>query len=505
MSFQKSRYRPQSYSYRRNYSRRGGKNYKPLITFLIGLVFVGWLGFKVVSFFAGNDISDSAEATIEVKEGTAEFALGGTKEELWTKALSGQKLLQGDKLKTGGNGVVAVNVLGSTLFLKPETEILFTKLLQNDEGQKNIEIALNKGEIWTKVVEDDFQDESSSFVISAKNSKTYARGTIFDIYTSENKDVIRLIHGKVDVDVYDPATKKVKNIVIGEGQKLVVDDTTYNKAEAGDIVLETNDTDFIQSEWNLENLEQFKPQEAAKIRGEIEKATKKIKSPDESDLIDPEIESPTILEPEDGVHVSADEELIVISGTVPENIFQVSVNGYTLTKFQPGDRKWSYFASRKFGTMVPGENKYSVKAIRRDGKESKPAEITIFYDGFNTPQSGDVSRNFRDLEVRKLDALNTFKAPEILKPVRLNPDDAYQTSSEVVVISGIVDPKTNRVEVNGFQLRKFKPGDTDFSYIANAKYGNMKKGENVYEVVAYGPDGKKASSSIKIIYTPLEL
>ncbi len=502
MSLDRSRYRPQSYSYRRNSRRRSGKNYKPLFLFLLTILVIGWLGIKVVHFFAGNDLSQSAEAVLEIKDGTAEFALGNTEKELWTRADSGQTLLQGDKLKTSGNGIVEIRILGNAIFVKPETELEFTKLISKEDGQKNIEISLKKGEIWTKVVGDDFADDKSSFVVSAKNSTTYVHGTIFDVKTSETEDIIRLIRGKVDVDVHEFGGEGVKNVVIGAGQKLVVNDETYEKAVNGDIVLEPNDKEFIQSEWNLKNLEQFDPQETAKIRGEIEKSAEKIKSTSENELVDPEIEPPVILSPQNEEHIPASEDLVIISGTVPENIFQVVVNGYTLTKFEPGDRKWSYVASKKFGTLVPGENKYTVKAVRRDGKESKPAEVVVFYDGFAKPKVEDISRNFRSIDERKLDE---FKAPDILKPIRRNGEDAYQTSSEVVMISGIVDPKTNRVEVNGFQLRKFKPGDTEFVYIANAKYGNMKKGENVYEVVAYGPDGKKASSSIKIIYTPLEL
>jgi len=505
MSFQKSRYRPKSYSYRRNVRRGGGKNYKPLILFVLALAIIGWLGYKIVNFFAGNAISQSAEATLEIKQGTAEFALGGSENELWTRASSGQNLLQGDRLRTTGNGIASLDILGSSIFLRENTEIEFLELLQDSEGRKNIQIALNKGEIWTKVVEDDFADEkNSSFVISAKNSKTYARGTIFNITTTDKEDIIRLSRGKVDVDIFETDGSGIKNIAVGVGQKLVINENTYNKADNGDIVLEQNDDNFIKSEWNIGNLEQFYPQEAAKIRGEIEKIADRTESTSENELVDPEIAMPVIIFPEAGAHIAAAEDLVIIKGTVEDGIFQVSVNGYTLTKFQPGDRKWSYFASKKFGTMLPGENKYTVKAIRRDGKESATTSITIFYDGFNTPKANDISRNFRDIEARKIDVSN-FRAPDILKPVHLDLSQPYQTSSEVVMISGIVDPKTNRVEVNGFQLRKFQPGDTDFSYIANAKYGNMKVGENIYNVTAYGPDGAKSSSAINVIYTPIEL
>ena len=113
MSLSKSRYRPQSYSYRRNSRRGGGKNYKPLIIFILSLAVIGWLGYKIVNYFAGNSAKQSAEASLEIKQGTAEFTLGGSEKELWTRASSGQSLLQGDKLKTTGNGIVSLDILGS--------------------------------------------------------------------------------------------------------------------------------------------------------------------------------------------------------------------------------------------------------------------------------------------------------------------------------------------------------------------------------------------------------
>ena len=471
---------------------------------MLGLVGVFFLGSKIINIFTTDNLENSAEAVLEVKQGIAEFSLSGGEDDFWTKANSNQTLLQGDKLRTNGNGVVGVKIFGSNIFLKPETEIEFSELTQTKKGEKNVDIKLLSGEIWGKIVEDDFSsEEDSHFIVTAQNSKIYARGTIFGISTNSRRDVIRLSRGNVDVDVSNE-DGEVKNIVVGVGQKLIVDEETFDKVKNGDNVLEINDTEFVQSEWNLSNLEQFYPQEAAKIRGEIEKSAQKTNSTSENENIDPDIESPIILSPASESHIPASEDLVVVEGTVGESVFQVTVNGYTLTKFQPGDRKWSYVASRKFGTMLPGENKYTVTAIRRDGKESAPTSVVVFYDGFNETDATKVSQNFKDSGVTKLD-LNNFKKPEILKPIRIDLTQPYQTSSEVVTISGIVDPKTNRVEINGFQLRKFQPGNTNFSYIANAKYGNMKKGENIYEVVAYGPDGKKSSSSIKIIYTPIEL
>ena len=101
--------------------------------------------------------------------------------------------------------------------------------------------------------------------------------------------------------------------------------------------------------------------------------------------------------------------------------------------------------------------------------------------------------------------IDEFKAPVVTRPAIIDEGEPYQTSSDIVTIMGIVDPKTNGVEVNGFRLKKFQPGQTEFSYIANARYGNMEEGENVYEITAFGPDGKKAVKTITVVYTPVNL
>ncbi len=102
-------------------------------------------------------------------------------------------------------------------------------------------------------------------------------------------------------------------------------------------------------------------------------------------------------------------------------------------------------------------------------------------------------------------SINDFSAPVILKPTVLSHDEPYQTSAPVVTISGLVDPKTNAVEINGFRLKKFTPGQTEFQYIANANYGNLKTGENTFKITAFGPDGKTAETEIKIHYSPILL
>ncbi|NJP03806.1 hypothetical protein HC823_00825 [Candidatus Gracilibacteria bacterium] len=61
---------------------------------------------------------------------------------------------------------------------------------------------------------------------------------------------------------------------------------------------------------------------------------------------------------------------------------------------------------------------------------------------------------------------------------------------------------TNAVEVNGFRLKKYTPGEKIFRYTANANYGNMQEGENIFEIIAFGPNDQRSKTAIKVAYQP---
>ncbi len=67
----------------------------------------------------------------------------------------------------------------------------------------------------------------------------------------------------------------------------------------------------------------------------------------------------------------------------------------------------------------------------------------------------------------------------------------WQTTDTKVTISGIVPPKTKAIIVNDYELKKFVPGDAGWSYVASLEFGNLKKGENVYNIYVVDFSEKK--------------
>jgi hypothetical protein len=58
----------------------------------------------------------------------------------------------------------------------------------------------------------------------------------------------------------------------------------------------------------------------------------------------------------------------------------VVVNGYALSKFQPGDTSWTYFANENGGNLNPGLNSYQVYATDPAGNKSDVTTFTITYN-----------------------------------------------------------------------------------------------------------------------------
>jgi len=494
--------------HRRKYRSAGRrKNWLPLLVFcaIIGLFL--WAIVHFISILLVSHQSNSLSAEIQILKGNAEFTL--EENQNWTPAYSEQKFFAGDSVRTKTNTRISLKITGGDIiFLDQNTELKFSQLEQKASNRKNIVLKLKQGQLWAKISDDNLIKESkSSFEIQTNRLNLHIRGTIFALSTEPKEDTIRLIRGNVDVDVLD--NKEVENVKVGVGQKLTISKDTFNKLKKGEEVLKIIDSDFIESEWHIQNLGKFYPQEAAQIRRKIEiSASQKIKQSEENKMeaSDDRLTPPEILSPKNEAHIPSDTEVVKIEGTAPPEATQIVVNGFTLTKFQPGDRKWSYFAAKKFGTLVPGENSFSVYAISRDGKKSEAASVIVFYDGEEplqkTPESIPSKKAPSNIDIDK------FVAPTIIGPAIIANEGVYETSSDVVTITGTVDPKTNTVKVNGYKLKKFQPGDTEFTYIASSRYGsrsNLKEGNNKYEILALGPDGKSAATVVRIIYTPVEV
>ena len=464
-------------------------NNKNTITGLV-LVFLILFGIKSIFF---NTHPEAEAASINAQKGSTQFSLENS--DSWTFLQDSIDLFAGDKFKTLGNGNAAMNFFGgNSIFVKENSEISI-QTLEKTDNSKTAVIKIISGEIWTNVAE---KDENTSIIIQTEHQNILPDVGVFAISNESGIESIATIKGSGKSQIRQSTGNET--ISLSENTQIQIDSSNFDSVNNDSIAEFQTDIPqtFLDSDWHLENLGTFFPTEALELRQKIDEKKEAQNNNQIAATIteNPSIASPKITSPAQNLEISAEEDSVQIEGIAPENTYQISINGYTLTKYQPGDQKWLYFASTKFGTMVPGLNEYSVIATTRDGQKSAPAKVTVNYKG------ADIApKTFSQIN----EEANAFSVPEISSPVGLTTAAPWETSSSIITIKGTVPKETNKVTVNEFALRQFKIGSGEFSYIANAQYGNFVKGNNLYVVKAYGPDGKTSETSINIIYTPISL
>lgn len=105
--------------------------------------------------------------------------------------------------------------------------------------------------------------------------------------------------------------------------------------------------------------------------------------------------------------------------------------------------------------------------------------------------------------------LGTFSDPKILKIGGQSWDPSMSEKGIIVKTSpvkveGVVSGASS-VVIDGYTLQKFIPqkGNESFVYSLKPEFGNLKEGENIYEVYALSPDGLKSSLvRFKVMYEP---
>ncbi len=513
--------RRRSRRYRRSaHLRRRRHNWTPLIVFVCVVGFFLWALFQFFSLLFANVRTEISSAQLEILQGRGEFRLSNENSS-WTPAFSGQNFVEGDQLQTARNARFKLDFFDDHhLYLDENSNIELLKLETKSSGKFTAHWRLNQGQLWANIDSTAWAsaEDKPDIKIYTPRSIINVTGTTFNVNVSDEGDALKLIKGGVQLDLLDVNQEIDNRVTVSVGQQILVNEETLSLVEPGS-ALEIIEPEFLESEWHLANLEAFDPEGVAMTREKIqarnapavtENSEEEATEPFESDSpLNPDLAAPVILSPAQDAVIPASQTSIALEGTAPEQAIQIQVNGYTLSKFQPGDRKWTYFAATKFNTLKPGNNTYQIIAIDRQGQRSEVTELKLTYEGTVIAQTPSSPVTANDSAANIEAVIKEFPAPVVTTPALFadDPDATYQTSADRVTLFGQVPVGTNAVKVNGFQLRKFKPGDTKFQYtaIALGANGNMQEGENTYTIQALGPDGKFSETKARVFYSPLNL
>lgn len=468
-----------------------------LIMICTGVIVV--LGYQLWTTIQGGE--NENDIYVYIAQGNAKILPWGAGE--WERAYNGTRLLQEDSIKTQSGGRVVVELFNDHYVrLDQKTEVSFSNIKKSGDGYE-IDIKLREGRIW---INDNKNSETPvKFIVSTNHTMVRTISTIYEVEQLAEIEAVRVIKGDILTDIMvdsDGRAQKVETLNIGVGQQAVLtakEIEAYRNRRMPSVVDALSD-DFRNSsfyKWNM--AEDQHPSDFSLSAGNVDSmmfddaATGDVALEEEGDLAKPEITTPSTLT------FATPESSLTIRGTTvvltEKMMVDVETGGetqtYELNLYVPGGTEWSFAVSQAAGTLNPGINTYKFYALGKDGAKSGKTELVVNYqsDEVDTEEDDDT-----DLD------LGALVAPEV---ETYNGSDSNVVDVDSVKVVGSVSG-AKEINVSGYTLSAFKPGDTTWIYYAKESLGNLDPGENTFTVTAIAPDGSKKSTTFTITYNKTE-
>lgn len=474
---------PHSTSYHHRPHPRSSYLLPFLSIIILGLIVV--LVFQMVDYFQEKRIRAlENKASVAVVAGRAEMKIWGVDQ--WTSALDGSILNEGDMIRTvPGSRIILTLLNGNVIRLHGDTEVELTALKSRD-SQDEASFLLKSGDLWLKRTEK--ETVRSAFKVETSHLEVTSIGTIFHV-SSGSRESVRVLDGKVSVavkvlDTESNRKRIAETLEVALGQEVSLSATDINDLQNKKPLqlLALLSDDFRESEWYKWNREQdASGQVGVTVADAVEKKEgaplllppPSVEPPPHevtAVLSAPEILTPLVTER------TTKSGNVLITGTVSSATEKIEMTtyiagkaeSYVLQKYKAGSEPWTYVASREYGNLVPGENRFTVVAVGKDGAQSDATEFTIFYDKPKEPAD--------------------LAAPVV---VSFNDTSSSETMEDSVKVSGTIGKGIVKIFVNDFALTRYVPDSGVWVYYAKTVYGNLKEGENEYSVYGMDYDGNK--------------
>jgi len=514
--------------------KRGSKEF--LWPFLL-IIFVGIIIVLAIqlfcNFFDQREIELKNKIYLYLDQGTATILPWGATE--WTKAYSGQLVLEGDRMEIGpsSRGVLSF-YNGTVVRLDTDSSLEIKKIIAGDTSDE-LDLTLQNGRIWLNMVES--SEQNLNFVVETDNLRITSYGAIFEIGLSDRESV-RVTEGEVLVEVLEPESNRevvLEQVKVGVGQQVDITASDLEQMVARQPVslLEANDNDWETSDWYVWNSSQDVDPTVYEVTEPVatpEEATSTTETPVET--TEPVVENtvPVIaitFPTENPYTLPAGETLVTIEGTASASTASVTVtnydeNGvasaYTLQSYVAGATTWKYNAFYGYGNLREGRNRFTIVARNEDDLPSTSLELIVEVpEGAFTAleEEAEAAAEAETTETTTEDVTTEDTSTEepatedttvpastgvVSTPfVTLLNDEAapgtwpYTTTAVEVLIEGTVGPEAVAVYVNDFKLTKFVAGSGAWNYYAKLDFGNYKIGDNSYTVYAEDAAGNRSA------------
>jgi len=391
----------------------GGGTFKFIFPFLL-LIVIGIMavfGLKLIySYFLAGD---KDAVFLYVVEGQAQIKLWGTED--YVKAYDGTRILQGDEVFVAKDSRVVVEFFDGTIVrLAGGTDVVFNEIYKDRSGLE-VQVVLASGDVW--VNKTSLSGANTNFYVLTDNVlvQPVEVGAIFGVGNVGGIEVVRVVRGSVDIDVYsENGGTTVDHITVEEGSQALFDREKLErfwKFQAPNVV-EDISVRFVESPWYVWNLiEDEEPTDfgveevAVEVVSQVEETpaeqpAEQPEQPAEQPEVSPEpkaqpvlnlgpLTTPVITEV-NGVAWTSDmfEEGLKVQGEpikVEGNVSGASslfVNGYQLQKFESreGQESFVYWMKEEYVNLVSGENVYEVYALAPDGTRSNSVFFKVIYE-----------------------------------------------------------------------------------------------------------------------------
>ncbi|MBI5421698.1 FecR domain-containing protein [Candidatus Peregrinibacteria bacterium] len=465
-----------------------------VILLLVAAIVGAWWGLN--RFLTGESQSTLNEKVfLNIEAGSAKAMTVGKSE--WQNAPDKIYLYRGEGLKTANDGRATLTFFDQSIMrLNTNTETSFTSLKKKDESF-NINVELNKGDLWTKV--SPIVNPDSKFGITTDLITVDTRGGVISVTAPSTVYVIQG-SAQIGVKFNDDV---VKTYTLGVGQQFSLDPAkveSIKKGEDVEVIFALSDQ-FRKTSWYHWN---------AKKDGMIDAFEESGDEPTADSDTGSSTTTVTVSLPGDTTATGTDTSSVTVGSATPIGS-ESSTPLANMDRVAYVTKPTQNFATSKSSIAVEGNyDSAKVKAVYVNGAKAtvvsdgkwKVDSVKMGLEGDNTIklEAEDMAGKKTALESLTVVYDKTAPAtPVITEPKSATPGASIDIASVEQLIKGTVSADTQAVIVNDYRLGKYVPGSKAWQYYAKVEYGNLNAGENEFKVIAEDKAGNQSEPATLIL------
>jgi len=414
--------------------------------FLI-LLLVAWGANAFYGMFASSVDGQRVATVLESIDGEGvRFAINDDEEQ---RAEVGLGLYDGESLQTSAGSYARLRFFdGTTMLLNERSSLLLEEVIAGEE-ESLLSAELTGGGLWVETgtgvtVTRTIDTPLARYVLPPR---TRALLSIAEMAEGGESIAILTTSGPGAEVLLRNSGRPPATVVVGEGQQLTMTPSSVAQIREGKM-----------NAYEARDVIQAGVMESAFYLRSVQQKDIVVTVSDDPSMVPVEEGEPlTIDEPKDGAFLQG--STVIIKGRIGPRVTAVRVDGYSATlKDLAFEKEIALPENEEFVIEVQAED--------RDGLVIATKELSLSHD------------------IRPPDP------PRITSPGGSGSVVSMQEDSFEIV--GDAPADTTGIIVNGYQLQKFVPGQP-WRYLVDSSIGNVRIGENIYEVVGLDRGGNRSA------------